>query len=82
MTLDAESMITCAFEPPKPNELRLILSVHDVGQVTGSTGTTSLPDSNGIFGLGFENLMLGGIVRFSRARTHFIKDARPDAPSE
>lgn len=33
-------------------------------------------------GLGEVNLILGGIMRFSRASTAFITEVRPDAPSK
>ena len=35
-----------------------------------------------LLGLGLSNLILGGIVLCSSARTHFIRAVRPDAPSE
>ncbi len=41
-----------------------------------------LGDRDVLLGLGFENLMLGGIVLFSNAKTAFIRPVSPDAPSE
>jgi hypothetical protein len=37
---------------------------------------------NALCGLGLVNLMLGGIVFFSSARTALMHEVMPDAPSE
>ena len=68
------------FDPPIPKLLMLALSLRVSGQGVGSTGTVSLKESKGIFGLGLPNLMLGGMTRFSRARTVLISDDNPLAP--
>lgn len=44
------------------------------GHVEDGTGNNSL------FGFGLSNLMLGGIIPFSSARTHLIRLVRSDDP--
>ena len=57
-------------------------SARSLGQGVGLTGTTSFFSVKGIFGFGLLNLILGGIVLFSRASTALIKLEIPEAPSE
>lgn len=81
-----------------PNELTLILSALSDGKGVGCTGTTSFFSTNGtgdgqfssisrvggdvLLGLGVLNLMFGGIVLCSNARTALIKLVTPEQPSE
>lgn len=79
-------------------ELTLILSALSNGKGVGCMGTTSFFSTNGtwkgqlttisrvgvdlLLGLGFLNLIFGGIVLCSKARTALIKLVMPEQPSE
>jgi hypothetical protein len=81
-----------------PKELTLTLSALSAGKGIGCVGTTSFFSTKGtrngqinilssvrvdlLFGLGFLNLIFGGIVLFSKARTALIRLVIPEQPSE
>ena len=72
----------CALAPPMPKLLTLTRSYRSFGHGVGSRGTVNFRSAKGIFGFGFENLIFGGIIRCSKARTALMSEVIPEAPSE